>query len=594
MEAPYRFRVLDTYNYTYDTPELWQAWHEAYFRRISSVLGANGEWVRLKDDGCTMPEYKTPNCTRTCSNATSMFYSESNVWNCIALATVSIQVLQGNKSFDEENVVSMDQRFNLGGSDFRAIDQLGIFAQFEPYRSQPINAGNILDFANIINGPYCRNTSLGIDPDIAGPGIIVSYMMLLALVFLLSLFFCLHRLFPTKARKRTTESLFCLSGLCPIKAKKEAAESSDSWQCPCSKPRSEAESLIANSQETVKSDSSQCSCSKPQSKVESLIVNLQEAQGSFVFTVSLIYLIAFDRNTIGLSNIGTLLSFSINRDIGYGLMIIGTFSVAALHYFAWKSGMHWLKSLAFVLSNMSMLARAHHIYNKDSWANPETFLDSLRENAALEKCGNNPGPMSFCLGARLQGLTETQQTFTLTRRMVYAVYFLCILLLVEDGIMRFLSNRRRDTLMHRWGLVVYHTLVLARFAPLAIGISDLKATLKWIDGDKQPWSFGQFVAVSVWGPLGLKLIGAFLSMFGAWEHVKNACIDSRMVQRANEYLDNRPSQKSTSGGIEGCHDPLPDSPGVSVADSGGRNGSNSSNEALQGSGLPLTQPARTI
>ncbi|KAF4477181.1 hypothetical protein FAGAP_12473 [Fusarium agapanthi] len=587
MEAPYRFRVLDTYNYTYDTPEMWQAWHEAYFRRISSVLGANGEWVRLKDDGCTMPEYKTPNCIRTCSNATSIFYSESNVWNCIALATVSIQVLQGNKSFGEENVVSMDQRFNLGGSDFRAIDQLGIFAQvrgcfsqscaeskfgkctseFEPYQSRPINAGNILDFANMINGPYCRNTSLGIDPDIAGPGIIVSYMMLLALVLLLSFLFCFSCLFPIKSRKETTESLFCLSDLCPMKARKEATESSNSWQCPCY---------------------------KPQSKVETLIVNLQEAQGSFVFTVSFIYLIAFDRNTIGLSNIGTLLSFAINRDIGYGLMIIGTFSVAALHYFACKSGMHWLKSLVLVLSNMAMLARAHHIYTKDSWANPERFLDSLRENAALEKCGNNPGPMSFCLGARLQRLTETQQTFALTKRMVYAVYVLCILLLIEDSIMRFLSNRRRDSPMYRWGLVVFHTLVLARFAPLAIGLYDLQATLNQIDGDEHSWSFGQFVAVSVWGPLALKLIGAFLSMFGAWGRVKKASINSRIIQQAKDFLDNRSSQKNTSGEIEGCHHSLPDSPGVSMADLGGVNGSNSSNEALQGSGLPLTQPARNI
>ncbi|KAG4291538.1 hypothetical protein FPRO06_13759 [Fusarium proliferatum] len=287
MEAPYRFRVIDAYNYTYDTPEPWQAWHEAYFRRISSVLGANGEPVRLKDDGCTMPEYTTPNCTRTCSNATSMFYSESNVWNCIALATVSIQVLQGNKSFDEENVALMDQRFNLGGSDLRAIDQLGIFAQFKPYRSRPINASNIREFANITNGPYCQSTSLGIDSDIAGPGIIVSYMMLLSLVLLLSVLFCLFGLYGIKAREETTEP----------------------------------------------SDSSQ----KPRKKVQSLIINLQEAQGSFVFTVSLVYLIAFDGNTVGLSNIGTLLSYVINRNIGYGLMIIGTFSVAFLHYFACKS-----------------------------------------------------------------------------------------------------------------------------------------------------------------------------------------------------------------------------------------------------------------
>ncbi|CVL07311.1 uncharacterized protein FMAN_15385 [Fusarium mangiferae] len=568
MEAPYRFRVIDAYNYTYDTPEPWQAWHEAYFRRISSVLGANGEPVRLKDDGCTMPEYTTPNCTRTCSNATSMFYSESNVWNCIALATVSIQVLQGNKSFDEENVALMDQRFNLGGSDLRAIDQLGIFAQvrgcfsqscedskfgsctpkFKPYRSRPINASNIHEFANITNGPYCQSTSLGIDSDIAGPGILVSYMMLLSLVLLLSVLFCLFGLYGIKAREETTEP----------------------------------------------SDSSQ----KPRKKVQSLIINLQEAQGSFVFTVSLVYLIAFDGNTVGLSNIGTLLSYVINRNIGYGLMIIGTFSVAFLHYFACKSGMHQAESLFLVLSNMTMLARAHYTYTKGSWAKPERFLGSLRKNAKLEKCGNNPGPMSFCLGAQLRGLTKTQQTFALTKKMVYAVYVLCTLLLIDDTV-RFLRKRRPDSQIYRWVSFAFYPLLFAGLTSLIIGLIDLVAAfhrIKELNGGEHSWSFGQFVAVSVWGPMALKLIGALLSMIGAWGPFQKASIgaNSHTLQRAKDFLSNHSSQESISDGINGRRFSLLHSPGISMADLGVGNGSNNSNEALQGSGLRPTQPSRNI
>jgi hypothetical protein len=77
-EYDYRFRIVDEYNYTYATPTNWQAWHEAYFRRVSTVLNADGEWIRLLSSGCITSDSASRNCSRTCGNATAMFSSPEN------------------------------------------------------------------------------------------------------------------------------------------------------------------------------------------------------------------------------------------------------------------------------------------------------------------------------------------------------------------------------------------------------------------------------------------------------------------------------------------------------------------------------------
>ncbi|KAL2673943.1 hypothetical protein Neosp_012389 [[Neocosmospora] mangrovei] len=202
-EYDYRFRTISEYNYTHPTPIIWQAWHEAYFRRITGVLQAGREPVRLFETGCTTESWTVPNCTRTCSDAEHMFSSSENVWNCMALATVAMEVVPGNKTVDPASLKQMHDQFDLGGS-LEAFDKLYVFnhvrqcfwqscsdskygkcpSSLDNFRCNPISPDNIQNFSRAINNDYCRNANWGVDADIAGPGILIAYMVQIALVLI--------------------------------------------------------------------------------------------------------------------------------------------------------------------------------------------------------------------------------------------------------------------------------------------------------------------------------------------------------------------------------------------------------------------------
>jgi hypothetical protein len=55
--------------------------------------------------------------------------------------------------------------------------------------------------------------------------------------------------------------------------------------------------------------------------------------------------------------------------------------------------------ITLVLS-WTLLSIAHAYRNEGSWADPKRFLENLKRHATVEDCGNNPGPISFCLGSR--------------------------------------------------------------------------------------------------------------------------------------------------------------------------------------------------
>ncbi|RSL87378.1 hypothetical protein CDV31_016265 [Fusarium ambrosium] len=204
-EYDYRFRTINEFNYTHSTPILWQAWQEAYFRKIGSVLHADGEPVRLFKSGCTTDSWTVPNCTRTCSDAKYMFSSPENIWNCMTLAAVTMEVVPGNKTVDPANLKEMDETFDLGGS-LEAFDKLHVFtrarkcfwqscseskygnctSELEDFRRNPISPGNLKDFGRVINHAYCRDVDLGVDSDIAGPGILVAYMVQITLALILA------------------------------------------------------------------------------------------------------------------------------------------------------------------------------------------------------------------------------------------------------------------------------------------------------------------------------------------------------------------------------------------------------------------------
>ncbi|EEU37079.1 uncharacterized protein NECHADRAFT_52208 [Fusarium vanettenii 77-13-4] len=428
-EYDYKFRTITEYNYTHPTPTLWQAWHEAYFRRVGGAIYANGEYVRLYESGCKTDSWTAPNCTRTCSNNTYMFSSPENVWNCITLAEVSMEVGPGNKTVDPVNFKQMDDKFDLGGS-LESFHELFVLLRvrrcfwqscsdskygkctldLECFRCNPVDPGNIQDFDRAINHAYCRDADLGVDSDIAGPGILVAYMAQIALVLLLAGLFWATYLPWNRPKTATRQFLGAF----------------DSTSTPKTGPE----------------------ISKPVNRLtlaaHSTISELQEAQTAFGLAVGVIFLCAFGGGSgLGLANFSSVLSYSVNHDIAFGLLVVGACSIAFLQPCRQRVGKHIKPRWVFMvpmLTSWGLMIIAHGLKTQGSWADPEHLIEILRENAAVEDCGNHPGPMSFCLGPLLQGPDESQRVFKITIMLAPIVHILFAIALFEEWAIKSREN----------------------------------------------------------------------------------------------------------------------------------------------------------
>jgi hypothetical protein len=519
-EYDYRFRIVDGYNYTYATPTDWQAWHEAYFGRVRSVLNTDGEWVRLLSSGCITPDSPSRNCSRTCGNATAMFSSHANVWNCMALATVTMETVQGSKRVDPENLETMDKKFDLGGS-LEAFDRLRVFTHarqcfwqscsdskygkctkhLQRFRCEHISPDNIGQFGDVLNRRLCRDADLSIDSDIAGPGVLVAYIIQVNLVIALASLFWLVTYLPgATTRLFKAVKRLCISPGSESKRPPSPLEDQESGPAETPDPKT-AGGLIA--------------------PVYSALSDLQEAQTAFGLTIGVIFLLAFGQGKLGLANVTSLLSYAINQNMAFGLLIVGTTSIAVLHPCLRRAGKHsrsWL--IALVLS-WTLLSTAHALRNGGSWADPERFLENLKRHAAVEDCGNNPGPISFCLGSRFQGPDESQKFLATTITLIPAVHVVCGWLVVRDLISLFVRamscrvsphplNRRQCVLS-----LIAGSVNLLGLAVLGVGLHDIiKAfgKIKVLSDGQLSWGFGQLVATALWFPVVFKFAKTILSL----------------------------------------------------------------------------------
>lgn len=515
----FRFRTISEYNYTYATPVLWQAWHEAFFNRVGSVLNANGEWIRLHTAGCTTDSWTTPNCTRTCGNATAMFSSPENVWNCMALATVTMEVVGGNKTVDPDNLKAMDDIFHLGGS-LDAFDGLHVFAGvrqcfwqscsdskygsctpgLQRFRCDPIDATNIADFAAVIDRPYCQDAGLGIDSDIAGPGILVSYVIQIALVLLFAAFFWSTYQPWTRLRSAVRELRDNGS------ASKRPGPPEGTELAPPDTLDLEPAGNFAVA-------------------VHSAVSDLQDAQTAFGLTIAVIFLCAFGgAGDLGLANVTSVFSYTMNRDIAFGLLVVGTCSVVFLQpcrQRVGKGGTLRAISMVPMVASWLLLIVAHGTRDHGSWANPQKFIKNLRDNAAVEDCGNNPGPMSYCLGSQLQGPDKSQQVFKLTTALAPAVHLLSAIVLLEECIafLGWYFDSRNGTATGRtrrskglqilqlcsriftFILLAAELLGVALLLIFTVDVGKAFKMIEQINGGVHSWGFGQLAATAIWIPV---------------------------------------------------------------------------------------------
>ena len=189
-----KFRLVPYYNITRDyhgihIPEQWQAWETAHFFRIWTITTQPEVGARLISYGCNNGDPTALNCNQTCANATLIYSSPENLWNCMTLATMAMLTVPGNDTIDRENEKRMDDIFHFGTME--DVDKLGIFWKIRrcawascadstyghctpslgPFKCEQVTPWNIEEFGRVMSRPYCEAANAGIDLDIAGQGV---------------------------------------------------------------------------------------------------------------------------------------------------------------------------------------------------------------------------------------------------------------------------------------------------------------------------------------------------------------------------------------------------------------------------------------
>ncbi|KAL2757739.1 hypothetical protein ACRALDRAFT_1068252 [Sodiomyces alcalophilus JCM 7366] len=499
-----KLQAISEYNYTNNyIPTAWRAWNEGYFARVWSIARRASEPASMIMSGCTTDDWKTPNCTRTCSNATAMFSSPENVWNCMTLATVAMGVVPGSDTADPDNVKAMDDIFHFGT--LEDVDGLDVFSHvracfwqscsdskygkcapsLEHFKCEPINVSNMWDFGDVLLNDYCRHAEVGMDSDIAGPGVFIAYIMQHGLVLLLFLLFKL-----TANPSRNTAS------------KRLKTWCTGAWWPPRKKESPFLRKLASRTTHAV----------------HSAVFDLHEAQTLFVLTFTALWIIAFTDGYIGLANLESVGSYAVNSDISLNLAGLGMSPVLVLQLVLHRAGKRWGFTLSLMTINWVMITV--YLLNRGSeYADPSDFWQTLKESSSVPACGNNPGPLSYCLGAR------SMQYFPGTLLSGFGMPFItCVLvwdwLLHSHGRIPWVAGhmgRLEKRVGGIWGEDRLANVKNSSFwdilwiIPQSLGLAMMvmglySLILLAIQFGTNSWGFGQLMVMTIWLPVVFKFI----------------------------------------------------------------------------------------
>ncbi|CEI63385.1 hypothetical protein FVEN_g88 [Fusarium venenatum] len=534
-----RFQYLSTLNFTdtpfkqFTIPPDFRAWEVSWLTRLNAVINNAQIPARLIETGCIVDN--ATNCQKACGSEEHMFSNPETLWNCLTLATVAMMSTNnGPDTISNETLEEVDERFGTGPlNEFwerRALLKYvkcalqscsdskfggcppGLWA----FQCQRITSRNIKYLGKIMSTQYCDKADPGIDYDIAGPGIIVAYLIQFAIV----LFFALcYKISKTWIRN------FALISLLPFHGPARSTETALKWQ----KAVSRSTFGVA---------------------ITSTLVDLQEAQAVFLGTISIASIITFTNSSgTGLGNISSLLSWLANNLTLRGMISAGIYPLLLVQLILQKTHNRWWYTLALVFMNwvLAVLVARHQAVDELS------LLKHFTDSSPLENCGNHTGPRTFCqtfnkptergsssnTGEESDHLDRDAESFFKIHSRIQAPMHVIMAFLILDWILAMIGmhlSERGDWLSHKahalidslpsrlksfytqryfviFTEAIWISMEILTIVMGAIGVHEFAAFMHLLSGGGSgnksnvalsKWGFGQLVAVCVWVPVILK------------------------------------------------------------------------------------------
>ncbi|KAH7469862.1 hypothetical protein FOMA001_g14757 [Fusarium oxysporum f. sp. matthiolae] len=533
------FQYLPRLNFTdspfkqFTIPQDWRAWEVAWLYRLPAIITHASYPARLIESGCIIDN--VTNCHKACGSEEHMFSNPETLWNCLTLATVAMMSTNhGPDTISNQTLEEVDRKFNTGPLDeFWKLGALlryvkcalqscsdskfgGCPPELWTFQCQMITSKKIKDLGRIMSTEYCDKADPGIDYDIAGPGIIVAYLIQFTIV----LFFALcYKITKTWIRNLTLISLL------PFQGPAAAVETAFQWQ-----------KMVSRSTFGV--------------AVASTLVDLQEAQAVFLGTISIAAIITFSSSSgTGLGNISSLLSWLTNNLTVRGMVSAGMYPLLFVQLILQKTHNRWWYTLVLVFINWVLVV----LIARPQTVDEPSLLEHFTDSSPLERCGNHSGPRTFCqtfnkpakrgssstTGEELGHLDRDAESFFKFHSRIQAPMHVIMAFLILDWILAMIRMHlleRGDWLSHKahalmdslplrlksfytrryfvlfteaiWISMEVLTIVMG-----AIGVHEFAAFMHLLSGgesgneskvDLSKWGFGQLVAVCVWVPVILK------------------------------------------------------------------------------------------
>ncbi|RKK11301.1 hypothetical protein BFJ66_g8903 [Fusarium oxysporum f. sp. cepae] len=533
------FQYLSRLNFTdspfkqFTIPQDWRAWEVAWLYRLPAIITHASYPARLIESGCIIDN--VTNCHKACGSEEHMFSNPETLWNCLTLATVAMMSTnRGPDTISNQTLEKVDRKFNTGPLDeFWKLGALlsyvkcalqscsdskfgGCPPELWTFQCQMITSKNIKDLGRIMSTEYCDKADPGIDYDIAGPGIIVAYLIQFTIVLFFALFYKI-----TKTWIRN----FTLISLLPFQGPAAAVETAFQWQ-----------KMVSRSTFGV--------------AVASTLVDLQEAQAVFLGTISIAAIITFSSSSgTGLGNISSLLSWLTNNLTVRGMVSAGMYPLLFVQLILQKTHNRWWYTLVLVFINWVLVV----LIARPQTVDEPSLLEHFTDSSPLERCGNHSGPRTFCqtfnkpaergssstTGEELGHLDRDAESFFKFHSRIQAPMHVIMAFLILDWILAMIRMHlfeRGDWLSHKahtlmdslplrlksfytrryfmlfteaiWISMEALTIVMG-----AIGVHEFAAFMHLLSGGESgneskvalsKWGFGQLVAVCVWVPVILK------------------------------------------------------------------------------------------
>ncbi|KAK2597550.1 hypothetical protein N8I77_012329 [Diaporthe amygdali] len=478
------------------------------------------------------------NCSSICMDPTTLFLP-FNLGACVGVGTAAMLIQNGSLSLDGEDKTTARAADSLGVVDFsvwngRKVIQDLVTCAVASCTTNNVAAcpeetlaleGVVVDASNlqtIYDGlsVYCDNIDVQVDSDIAGPGVMVSYLLQVCTALFL---WVVVKLLTSWTRVLIWPFCMCKHGA------SLPGFSLANIQC-C---RRAAWLQAAAIQDRL-------ARSKLHAVTISTLVEFQEVQAWFVGAIQVATLATFQvtgGSALGSANTNSFGEAILSSRLVRTLAFDGIYPILLAQFILQQHEMRWWYSFILVLCNfaLAMAVKARVAYRV---ADFDVLWAAFKDATSVDACGGNPNPMVYCNTFSAPWDPITMGTFWVYSVMALLVLDFFVHHLRDSPWIRGTSyTLERANGPSRWwahmsfwrpvlrGLRFFHEYILVLLAGFYF-VSMLVMTSAMRDSLGN-WSYGQLVAVTVWVPTLTKFL--YYNIFGIEEGIGRRLTDHYKV-----------------------------------------------------------------